>query len=249
MIAFDKSVDSIVVVGCGGVASWLLTPLVKLLLQTDRQPALVLYDGDTIELRNLDRQWFNESHIGMNKAKAMSSQLSSDYPMLVCESYYSDGEVLPVEGPALFIGCADNHAARRAILSAVDRGEGYAVIGGNEYTEAEAYYYEPGMKDTPTDPRRYIPAILTDTSGDPTRPAGCTGPAQEAAPQLVLANFSAANHIMWLAYHHFVERPALGKEYLKECMPVRTWNFGAKFLTHRHKDMVPPTETKEGQTA
>jgi hypothetical protein len=243
MIEFDKSVDNVVVIGCGGVASWLLPPLIKLLNQT-HQPALTLYDGDTIEHRNLERQWFSEDDIGTNKAEAMARRLG--YPTGFTPSYYNDGEVLPVDGLTLFIGCADNHAARRAILNAVDRGEGYAVIGGNEYTEAEAYYYEASMKDTPTDPRQYIPSILTDNSGDPTRPAGCTGEAAIAAPQLVLANFSAANHIMWLIYHHFVERPKLGREYIKEFMPVRTWNLGAKFITHRNKDLVAAvTPSKE----
>lgn len=238
MIAFDKSVGRIVVVGCGGVASYMMPAFIKLLAQTEHKPTLILYDGDTIEERNLERQLFDDSHIGMNKATALCSLLTDDYPIEVVEHYLSNGEEIPGDGAILFIGCADNHAARRAILDAVDRGEGYAVIGGNEYTEAEAYYYDQSLKDTPLDPRKYIPSILTDDSGDPTRPAGCTGLAAVAAPQLVLANFSAANSIMWMVWHHFVERPALGQQYVKACMPVRIWNYGAKFITHRNKDMV-----------
>lgn len=238
MIKLSDSVSNIVVIGCGGVASWLLPPLMKLLAGCDHKPLLVLVDGDTIEERNLERQWFSEEDIGKNKAAALTSKLPNDYPIdPAIEQYYSDGMTLPLNGNILFIGCADNHAARRAILSAVDRGQGWAVIAGNEYTEAEAYYYEPRLKDTPADPRKFYPSILTDNTGDPTRPAGCTGVAARIAPQLVLANFSAANHALWLIHHHFVERPAT-EDYIKELMPVRSWNYGPKFISTKASDFA-----------
>lgn len=246
MIAFNPACKNIAVVGCGGVASWLIHPLVMLLKQTKEKPTVTLWDGDTIEERNLDRQHFTPDHIGMNKAEAMASIIGESYPsVVVCPDYYTAGTVQPNAGLNLFIGCADNHAARRAILDAVDGGQGWAVIAGNEYTEAEAYYYERLFAGHPVDPRKYYPAILTDNTGDPTRPAGCTGVAQEAAPQLVLANFSAANHALWLVHHHFVERYSQGGQYLREYMPVKTWNFGTKFMTTRACDLAEqPVETK-----
>lgn len=239
MIKFAPSVSNVVIVGCGGVASWMIAPLVKLLAQSEHKPRLVLIDGDTIEERNLERQWFFDSDIGENKAiammeRAVDGKYSGDFDAI--GHYYSDGTMLPVGGMSLFLGCADNHAARRAILNAVDRNQGWAIIAGNEYTEAEAYYYEQGMKDSPVDPRVYYPAILTDNTGDPLRPRGCTGAAAIAAPQLVLANFSAANHMLWLVYHHFVERHQ-NREYVREFMPVKTWNFGTRFITTRACDL------------
>lgn len=241
MIKLSPSVSNIVIIGCGGVTSWMIAPLVKLLNGSeDRQPNIVLVDGDTIEDRNLERQWFDSKMIGQFKSAALYEvALVDEYygHSQAIESYYTDGTTLPVEGLSLFLGCADNHAARRAILNAVDRGAGWAIIAGNEYTEAEAYYYEQGMKDTPLDPRVYYPAILTDNTGDPTRPAGCTGHAAIASPQLVLANFSAANHLLWLLYHHFVERPAT-TGYDRQYMPIKTWNYGTRFLTTKANDVM-----------
>lgn len=236
MIKFAPSVSNVVIVGCGGVASWMIAPLIKLLKGCDHQPGLVYVDGDTIEERNLDRQLFFEKDIGKNKADAMAGIGEDYHSIITVQDYYSDGSRLPVNGMSLFLGCADNHAARRAILNAVDRNQGWAIIAGNEYTEAEAYYYEQGMKDSPVDPRMYYPAILTDNTGDPLRPRGCTGAAAIAAPQLVLANFSAANHMLWLVYHHFVERHQ-NREYVREFMPVKTWNFGTRFITTRACDL------------
>jgi hypothetical protein len=238
MIKLNPSVGSIVIIGCGGVTSWLIAPLIKLLEGSDHKPKLILVDGDTIEERNLERQWFSESDIGQNKAVALINKLSEGYPVEpAVTQYFSEGANLPIEGVPLFLGCADNHAARRAILSTVDQRGGWAVIAGNEYTEAEAYYYEQSMAGTPSDPRVYYPSILTDVTGDPLAPRGCTGAAAEAAPQLVLANFSAANHLLWILYHHFVERSS-APAYAKDYMPVKTWNYGTKFITTRACDLV-----------
>lgn len=245
MIKLHSTISNIVIIGCGGVTSWMIAPLMKLLMQCEPKPTLVLVDGDTIEERNLERQWFGEYDVGRNKAEAMAGSTTDDYPIEpAVTEYYTDGMTLPVDGPSLFLCCADNHAARRAVLSAVDRGDGWAIIAGNEYTEAEAYYYERSFKDTPMDPRVFYPAILTDNAGDPTRPEGCTGLAAIASPQLVLANFSAANHLLWLFYHHFVERPS-DKEYSKDYMPVRTWNYGTNYRTIKLVELQGSVTAKE----
>lgn len=241
MIASSPTISNIIVIGCGGVASWMLPPLVKLIKQLEHQPKLWLVDGDTIEERNLERQFFNEKNIGQNKASAMYDMFNpgSDEGMEYVGQYYTEGSILRSaveettmpEGLSLFICCADNHAARRAVLAAVDAGRGWAIVSGNEYTEAEAYWYERRMRGSPSDPRVYYPAILTDNTGDPTRPEGCQGLAAELSPQLVLANFSAANHALWLFWHHVVERHQQGHDYNPDYMPVKNWNFGCKFLS------------------
>lgn len=238
MITLDKRVDNIVIIGCGGVTSWLLPPLIKLLSGADHKPNLILVDGDTIETRNLERQWFSEDDIGKNKSLALGEKVAGgELTVAAVQEYFTEGMQLPVDGINLYLCCADNHAARRAVLDTVDRIGGFAIVAGNEYTEAEAYFYEMGFKGTPLDPRQYYPAILTDHTGDPTRPQGCTGLAAVASPQLVLANFSAANHLLWLLYHHFVERPAMSG-YNMEFSPVKCWNYGTRFTTTRACDLV-----------
>lgn len=238
MIKSTPTISKIVIIGCGGVASWLMPPLVKLLAQMQHKPDLILVDGDTIEQRNLERQFFTDEDIGKNKAQATAEKYAGQFNSITFVSrYFNAGQTFdePV-GTALFICCADNHAARRAVLEAVDTGGHWAIIAGNEYTEAESYFYDQRMKGSPSDPRVFYPSILTDNTGDPTRPVGCTGEAAIAAPQLVLANFSAANHALWLFYHHMVERHQMGGGYAREFMPVKTWNFGCRFTTTLMKD-------------
>jgi hypothetical protein len=92
---------------------------------------------------------------------------------------------------------ADNHAARRAVLARADLNQIPAIIGGNEYFDSEAYVYFPEWINTNRDPRVRYPNIRTDNTGNPL---GCTGPAQEASPQLAIANHACASKILMLLW-------------------------------------------------
>jgi len=241
---YKISVDTIHVVGCGGVASWLLPPLLRLLRIQPLQPFVMLHDGDAFEESNIDRQLFLYSNLGENKARATRNLYEELYDNMSCvDRFFTEGT--EVEQNSLILGCADNHAARRTILYMCDRFNCRAIIGGNEYTDADAYYYEPQMKDSPLDPRVYFPDILTDETGDPTRPRSCQGVAQEQTPQLVFANFSAANAMMWLFWFHYAERPKMSREETYQYWPVRHYNTFTRFGTDLVKDRMaakPPTK-------
>lgn len=204
------------IIGCGGVGSQLVPVLTKLIRRPDtghREPEqIVLIDGDTVELKNLDRQLFSKEHIGRNKARALAEILSRSN--FECDThavteYFSEGMDLDIAPNDLLWCCADNHACRRAVLDTCDLKHCRALIGANEYTESEAYWYESSFRETPLDPRRFYPEILTDRSGDPLAPAGCTGQAAEASPQLVLANTLAASMMMSLYWFYSQKRPTL----------------------------------------
>lgn len=193
------------VIGCGGVGSWLIPSLAKLVPHT----IIAVHDGDKLEERNLDRQLFTTQDIGKNKAEALVFGLNN--PRVGAKpSYYQFGMTDHSPDDVIFC-CADNNAARLASLQAVDYYGCRAIIAANEIHSAEAYYYCPDYKDTPCDPRHYYPEILKDDGNDPLRPA-CTGEYQVAQPQLVSANFMAAA----LAQHVFVanvmELPKLDAE-------------------------------------
>lgn len=224
----------IVIIGCGGVASYLLPCLLKLL---KGQSQVVLVDGDKLEHRNLDRQLFSADAIGLNKATALHKVLGEPRNIRVVESYFSPGSLIVPEG-VFFMGCADNHAARKAILDMVDERSGQAVIGGNEYTDADAYYYHFSWRDSGMDPRQYFPEINTDKSGDPTRPQSCQGDAQVASPQLALANMSAANHMLWLFWFYCAEVHRMDNE-SKPFWPVRHHNTFTRMGTELIRDKQP----------
>lgn len=202
------------IIGAGGVASYLLPVLIK----SFHPHSLTIVDKDKLEERNLDRQMFNSAHIGRNKAIALASQCCScDLPVNIIEEWFDELTELP-EDTDLIICVADNHLARKDALIQADKRNIPAVIGGNEYLDNEAYYYRPEWKGTTKDPRVRHPEILT--AGDTGSPTACTGLAQEASPQLAVANLGCAAkilHLLWV-WERFSFENHLTSEAI-ECLP------------------------------
>ena len=199
-----QACGSAYLIGAGGVGGW----LASLLAKAFRGTSLVIWDGDTVERKNLDRQFYAESDIGQFKASALAKRLQADNPRasVVPKDKYFDinlfdsGKAGRLQ--AVFVG-ADNHVARAAALAIGDRAMCPVVVAANEYVTAEAYYYNPQWVGTPLDPRLYFPDLLTDVTHDPLAPA-CTGEG-EAAPQLALSNMQAAAYGAWLYRFHTEE--------------------------------------------
>ena len=230
-------------VGCGGVGSYLLPILLKFIARTGC--VLHLHDGDTLEEGNLDRQLFPEECVGLNKAEAMQG-LYPDASIEVHPEYLTRA-FTPDRG-SLMLCCADNHVARKACLEIADRIKGHVIVGANEYTDAEAYYYCSMWGGGHLDPRVYYPEILTDESDDPTRPASCQGPIAEEHPQLVLSNFAAADYVMRLLYFYFVHRRSMPKG-SEQYWPVRHQSNHSKQATitqeqlyHEHRERTDNAE-------
>jgi ThiF family len=210
------------IIGAGGTASWLV-PLLKRMV---RPPAdITVCDGDILEARNIDRQLFDQSFIGWNKAEALA-----ELHLVKFEPAYLDREFCEWVGLtpwACIWCCADNHIARRLVLDLIDDGQAMmAIIGGNEYTDSEAYPYLSAWKGGSADPRVYYPELLTDASNDPTNPS-CQGAAQEKNRQLALANYLSAGmmvHLWWFITNH-------GHEVAREAWPQRHMSNFAMFNT------------------
>jgi hypothetical protein len=190
------------IIGAGGTASWLV-PLLKRTLPLKSE--ITVIDGDILEVRNLDRQLFDSSYVGWNKAEALAETYSIKW-----ESYYLERDSWILTGGystpySCLWCCADNHIARKLCLDLVDAGQAaLAIIGGNEYNDSEAYPYLSAWKGTTGDPRIYYPELLTDASNDPTNPS-CQGVAQAENRQLALANYLSAGfmvHLYWFITNH-----------------------------------------------
>lgn len=206
------------IVGAGGTASWLV-PLLKRMVKPPAE--ITVMDGDILEARNIDRQLFDQSFIGWNKAEALATLHLVSYGPF----YLSADSILEPCGTLWC--CADNHVARALCLEMVDQGKAaLAIIGGNEYDDSEAYPYLPDWKGTSGDPRVYYPDLLTDQSNDPTNPS-CQGPAQAQNRQLALANYLSAGmmvHLWWFITNH-------GTQVDKLNWPQRHWSNFASFNT------------------
>jgi len=184
------------VVGCGGVASYAVPVLAKLIQYRSGGGSLTLQDKDVLEERNLERQQFGQRSVGLGKAQAMSQGLRP-VRATVLDSWFTMGADVPDN--TIIFSFVDNHRARRAILDAVDRGENVcAIVAGNGLYCADAYIYKKEWKGTMCDPRVRFPEILTDESGDPTRHCNDEEVLQETGGQTAVANFQAAQYALQL---------------------------------------------------
>jgi len=174
-----------IIIGCGGVGSWLVPVITRLLKEKDE---IILIDKDRLESKNLDRQLFSVESVGHYKAEVLAEKYGCEYR----NAWYSSSMMQHGRSDILF-ACVDNHPTRVSILEACDRNRCRCIIAANETHSAEAYYYQSEWQGTHLDPRVFYPEILADKSGDPRAVAiGCTGEAQQQNPQLATANFMAA---------------------------------------------------------
>lgn len=195
------------VIGAGGVGSW-LTPALCLLIGKEN---VTVMDGDTLEEGNLNRQLFTFDDIGKNKAAALAERYLCEYS----EEWYHFG-LLEHDRNTVLMVCVDNNPARMEALKACDYEGCRAIFAANERTSAEAYVYLPAWRSTNLDPRVMYPEMLADRSGDPrARGIGCTGAAQLETPQLVTANLMAGA----LALHLFVAWELESVKLNKEAIP------------------------------
>ena len=124
-----------VLVGCGGIGSQLLAPLVRYLVHSSREALLVLVDGDVFEHGNALRQEFPASAVGANKAEALAGWVRE--AGLACQAvplYLDEANVGDVvrEGDVVLLA-VDNHRTR----ALVDRhicslSEATLISGGND---------------------------------------------------------------------------------------------------------------------
>ena len=143
----DNNSIRVIVVGAGGIGSWLCAGLVRLLEWKFPGSALIIVDGDNYEAKNLERQDF--AQIG-NKASVKALELSKQFnettiiplPKWVVAD---DAEVASDEGTNkikasqlitendVVIAVVDNFAARKVLFDAASNLNNVDVFtGGND---------------------------------------------------------------------------------------------------------------------
>jgi len=97
----------ILVIGAGGIGSYLISYLDKLDLYE-----IQVNDDDKVETKNLTYQNFSEEEVGKNKSMAMGKHkcvsISSPYPILTPQQ---------LEGFDLVVCCVDNLSTRRMLYN------------------------------------------------------------------------------------------------------------------------------------
>ena len=129
----------ILLVGCGGIGSQLLPPLVRYLAsRPEPRPVLVLVDGDVFEAKNLVRQGCTAADLGSNKAEALV-QIARDHGLAVqaIPAFVDETNVRSIvrEGDLVLLA-VDNHRTRALVdrhLASLD--EATLISGGNDETD------------------------------------------------------------------------------------------------------------------
>jgi molybdopterin/thiamine biosynthesis adenylyltransferase len=224
------------VIGSGGTGSFLLPLLTRM-----TKDEITVFDGDVFTEENLLRQLFPPTAVGRNKALAMADL----YPGVQANpTWLKDKEQLQPFATAF--ACPDNHLARKCVLEACDEYDISAIICGNEYHSASAFVYTPRWKDSPLDPRKRYPEIISDKSGSPVHHS-CTGEIQEENPQLALANNSSALFAvqLWYCWTQVLTPEILKDPEARESCPIEMHWAPAKSYTYTIKDILTLYPTKE----
>ena len=137
----------IVLVGCGGTGSHLLPNILQYIWADHLKaktplPEIILVDGDVVEQKNLVRQKFTATDLGVNKAAALARRYTGAFGMKISafEGFITDvaqlKKIAPYDKSNLIIGAVDNHRARKIIwehhLGNGGRHPSFWVDGGNE---------------------------------------------------------------------------------------------------------------------
>jgi molybdopterin/thiamine biosynthesis adenylyltransferase len=198
-MATKKPDLTVIIIGAGGVASYLMPVLNKTF---DLRG--VIFDADILEERNLDRQIFNAEDIGDNKAQALLKICDIDQKkMLPVTEYFSFDTwrnhqgMLEKLSADFIISIADNHKARLDSMLLAEQLGIPVLIAANETSTSQAYIMQPHWVGMHGDPRVRYPELLTD---DGFSPLSCQGAAQESTPQLAIANQMASSLLLWLLW-------------------------------------------------
>ena len=140
---FDLSAKSAVIVGCGGLGTNAAVHLCGMGIGS-----LLLIDGDTVETRNLNRQFFyTPTDVGQKKCDLLSARLRAYAPdcavTAVCRQIRTPDDLGGLHADVL-ISAVDNAAARRVLNAFCKMRTIPLVNGGINGLYGTAYAYLPG---------------------------------------------------------------------------------------------------------
>lgn len=147
MTEIDNSPKRVVLVGAGGIGTWLAEGVARLLEWKYPGSALILVDGDNYEPKNMERQSFTKMG---NKASVKALELTEKFtktlfipiPKWVVDDNYSgvSDEDSPkikasdlIKSGDIVLAVVDNFAARKILFDAASKLENIDVFtGGND---------------------------------------------------------------------------------------------------------------------
>ena len=187
----------IVIIGCGGIGSWLIDPLLCFLQGEGFKRYIALWDGDRYEAGNSVRQMFKPGDLSVNKAEAQAIRCRDLYPALRLLSYdeYVTKRTIEraMQEDDVVFSCVDNHPCRKLLALRADKMINVALItAGNEMTDGNVHLtlVRDGRHLTTPLLERH-PEIATTKAGDRAK-ASCQQRIANGETQLLVTNHEAA---------------------------------------------------------
>lgn len=120
---------NILIVGCGGIGSFLSREINRLMLTEQinlNNVSITLMDFDNVEMKNIKYQNFTNSDIGKNKAEVLGERY--------CLDYKTQELTRPeqMKGYDIIISCVDNAEARRKVFEYCFKNDVYFIDGRSE---------------------------------------------------------------------------------------------------------------------
>ena len=117
-----------VVVGAGGTGGWIIGAVARLMLAiestTTKTAECILVDFDVVEPKNIQRQNFQSSEVGLFKASVLAARYSLAWGCKIAsvtQPFSKDLVDCSWNKLTVIVGCVDNAAARAEISKCLDR--------------------------------------------------------------------------------------------------------------------------------
>ena len=138
---FDISKNSAVIIGCGGLGTNAAVHLAGAGIGK-----LLLVDFDTVEERNLNRQFFySKDDLGKEKCRVLAEKLRSYSPEIKIKNYCGKFEPSLVEGYDIVIIAVDNVETRKEINAFCKKAKTPCVNGSIDGFFGTAYLFLPDI--------------------------------------------------------------------------------------------------------
>jgi PRTRC genetic system ThiF family protein len=197
----------IIIVGVGGTGGYLVRDLSRFVYSLEKRITsrnfnieITLYDGDSVEEKNILRQNFLPQDIGLNKAEVIANRHSKAFGVNI--NYVSENFDVYANcsnKKKIVIGCVDNNEARRSIAKYMskcwgdynaEKTKAYWIDSGNEKKTGQVIVGSKELKDV-TD---LYPEIYS-SSFDSTEQVSCAERMLQDE-QNMFVNLTASNLIL-----------------------------------------------------
>jgi molybdopterin/thiamine biosynthesis adenylyltransferase len=217
-------VRGIVVIGLGGIGTWLAPPLCRYLHDKRFGGDIVFADGDSFSELNLGRQDAGIDDIHKPKAQVMADRLQRCLPGLhlrAFNQYVAAGNVVDlIKDRSLVITAVDNHPARAVVARHAATLRDVCVLSaGNDKLDGNLHVYlRRGDVDETVPLIDRHPEIAKSRTGDRAT-LGCDELIALGETQLIATNFLAAAALL-VAFHALWDRDSLRRSRHSRNLPV-----------------------------